>query len=89
VIVDVAPDFLWGFAVGAMLRALDPGRRANVVWGVVGAISVVGYEVAQAWHLAPGTFDWRDLVAQALGYALGWLAARAAAGIPVRGLVSR
>jgi hypothetical protein len=62
-----------------MLRALDPGRRANVAWGIVGALSVVGYEVSQAWHIAPGTFDWRDLLAQALGYALGWLAARAAA----------
>jgi hypothetical protein len=74
-VLDVLPDLLWAFAAGAMLRAFDPGRRANVVWAIVGAACVLGYEVAQAWHLVPGTFDWHDLVAEALGFGAGWAAA--------------
>jgi hypothetical protein len=74
--LDVAPDFLWALAAGAMLRAFDAGPRSNLVWAVIGAITVVGYEALQAFHLAPGTFDARDLVAQLAGFVLGWLVAR-------------
>jgi hypothetical protein len=74
--IDVAPDFFWAFAAGAMLRSFDPGPRSNAFWAVLGVVTVVGYEVLQAWHFAPGTFDARDLVAQIVGYALGWVVAR-------------
>jgi hypothetical protein len=65
---DVAPDFLWALAVGGMLRALN-GSRA---WMIVGLASVVGYELAQRWQLVAGTFDPKDLVAQVVGFAIGW-----------------
>lgn len=65
---DVGPDFLWAFAVGGMLRALS-GTRA---WMIVGLASVVGYELAQRWQLVGGTFDPKDLVAQVIGFAIGW-----------------
>lgn len=67
---DVAPDFLWAFAVGGMLRAFV-GTRA---WFVIGLASVIGYEVAQGWHLVGGTFDPKDLAAQVLGFGLAWRA---------------
>ena len=89
IVVDVLPDALWAFAVGAMLRALDPGRRARRVWGVVGGIAVVSYEVAQHGHLVPGTFDWRDLLAQVLGFGGGWVLVRTMTWRRTLGLVGR
>jgi hypothetical protein len=74
--IDVAPDFLWALAAGAMLRAFDAGPRSNAAWAVIGGITVVGYEAMQAFHLAPGTFDASDLVAQLAGFVAGWLLAR-------------
>jgi hypothetical protein len=65
---DVAPDFLWAFAVGGMLRALT-GTRA---WMIIGLASVVGYELAPRWHFVAGTFDAKDLVAQVVGFAIAW-----------------
>jgi hypothetical protein len=65
---DVAPDFLWAVAVGGMLRALS-GTRA---WMLIGFASVLGYEIAQGLHLVAGTFDANDLVAQAIGFTIGW-----------------
>jgi hypothetical protein len=59
-----------------MLRAFDAGPRSNAFWAVAGAIAVVGYEALQACHLAPGTFDARDLFAQLAGFVVGWLVSR-------------
>ena len=89
IVVDVLPDALWAFAVGAMLRALDPGRRARRVWGGIGGILVISYEVAQHWHLVPGTFDWRDLLAQVLGFGAGWVLVRTVTRRRTRDLVGR
>lgn len=72
------PDLLWAFALGALLAGLWQGGppRPRRVWMVLGGAMAVGYEIAQGLHVAPGTFDVRDLVAQALGYALGWIVVR-------------
>lgn len=75
-VMDAAPDFLWALALGALLSTLHPRGRARTVFGVVGFAGVIGYEVAQRLHVVPGTFDWTDLVAQAAGFAIGWLSAR-------------
>ena len=69
-VVDVAPDFLWAFAVGGMLRALDAGHRR--FWFATGFVCATGYEIAQGLHLVAGTFDPLDLVAQAVGFVVGW-----------------
>lgn len=74
-VLDVVPDLAWAFAAGALLSIAWRGsdRRPRIAWCAVGAVVTVGYEVAQTWHLVPGTFDPYDVAAQAGGYALGWI----------------
>jgi len=74
-LLGVFPDFAWAFAVSATLALLWRGRPgpAKILWCATGAALVVGYEIAQRYHLVPGTFDGQDLAAQIAGYALGWL----------------
>lgn len=76
VVLDTAPDLAWSFALGALLAIVWRGRhaRARAVWCVLGLAFALGYEVAQGWHLVPGTFDPFDLVAEAVGYVAGWAA---------------
>jgi hypothetical protein len=73
-VMDVAPDFLWALALGALLSSLHLRRRGRRVWFVIGLGSAIGYEIAQRFHLVPGTFDVRDLAAQAIGFIVGWYA---------------
>ncbi|MBK8259533.1 MAG: hypothetical protein IPK82_43605 [Polyangiaceae bacterium] len=71
----VLPDVTWAFAVGATLAIFWRGKESNVrfFWWTLGAFLTVGYELGQALHWVSGTFDPRDLVAQGLGYALGFV----------------
>lgn len=74
IVLDVAPDLAWAFVVGAILAFVwhdRPGRAARV-WFVIGLGSTLGFEIAQRFHVVPGTFDPLDLVAQALGYVAGF-----------------
>ena len=80
IVLDVAPDLAWAFVVGALLGLVwrdhpRASRTAARAWLVAGLLATLGFEVAQRFHVVPGTFDPRDLVAQALGYAGGLAAA--------------
>lgn len=78
VVLDVAPDLAWAFVVGAILGLVwrdRPGTAARA-WLAMGLLATLGFEIAQHFHMVPGTFDPRDLVAQALGYAGGLAAAQ-------------
>ena len=67
-------DAAWGWALGAALSlvwANDPGVR-RTGWFVVGAIFVVGTEIAQLAGLMPGTFDPIDIIVSIFAYAAAW-----------------
>ena len=68
-LLDTLPDFAWAFSLGATMALLwrDGGRRGLFFKGL-GAALVVLSEMGQGFHLLPGTFDARDLVAQVVGY---------------------
>ncbi len=73
-VLDAAPDLAWAFVVGAFLALVwreRPGTSARA-WFGAGLAATLGYEIAQRFHLVPGTFDPLDLVAQAIGYVSGW-----------------
>ncbi len=73
--LHMIPDAAWAFALGALLSIVWRGgaRRARAAWCAIGLAAALGYEMAQRWHWVPGWFDASDLVAEAVGYALGWL----------------
>lgn len=73
-VLDAAPDLAWAFVVGAFLALVWRERTgaASHAWFVAGLAATLGYELAQRFHLVPGTFDPLDLVAQAIGYVSGW-----------------
>ncbi|MBS2016640.1 MAG: hypothetical protein JST00_27400 [Deltaproteobacteria bacterium] len=80
VLLGVAPDLAWALAAGALLGLVWRDRRgaAARAWYALGLAAALGFEVAQRFHLVPGTFDPRDLVALTVGYVAGWwLATRA------------
>jgi hypothetical protein len=67
-------DAAWGWALGAALSLVwadAPGAR-RTGWFVVGALFVVGTEVAQLVGLMPGTFDPVDIIVSILAYATAW-----------------
>jgi hypothetical protein len=68
----VAPDLLWALGLGALLSALHAPGSGRRWWFAIGLSGAVGYEVAQRLRWVPGTFDVQDLVAQALGFVVGW-----------------
>jgi hypothetical protein len=73
-VLDAAPDLAWALSLGALLGIVwrNESRRVATAWFVAGAIGSIGYELAQRWHLVPGTFDPLDLAAQTVGYVAGW-----------------
>lgn len=73
VVVGSAPDFAWAWAFGAALALVWQSRplRVKAPWLVAGALLASYAEIGQLWGLPPGTFDIIDLIAIAVGYALG------------------
>lgn len=70
------PDAAWAFAFGAALALV--WKKASA-WMWIGAAVTASLELAQAFHLIPGVFDWIDLVAMVASYFIAWRAA------PLRG----
>jgi hypothetical protein len=72
------PDAAWAFAIAYTLSSLwrGPSAVARPAWIAAGFVLGVGWELAQAVELVPGTFDLRDLLASALAYGVGvWVGA--------------
>jgi hypothetical protein len=68
--LGVLPDALWSFAVAQLLLAIwaTGPRGARAAWLAVGFVLATGWEIAQAAHFVPGTFDPIDLIASAFAY---------------------
>jgi hypothetical protein len=81
ILLGSLPDAAWAWAFGAALALVwrHQSRRQTIPWLVAGGFAALSAELAQAIHVLPGTFDVADLVAIALGYALGAVTARAGA----------
>lgn len=73
--LDVLPDFLWALALGSLLALAwrDGPPRPRAAWAVLGAVVAIGYELGQRFGLVPGSYSTADVLAQSVGYLLGWL----------------
>jgi hypothetical protein len=83
--VDVLPDALWAYSLGAALGLvwLGGAPRTRALWLSAAGVVACLLELGQAVSLVPGTFDGFDLVAMAVGFAAGaWWAPR---GVRPRG----
>ncbi|MBL8610214.1 MAG: hypothetical protein JNL38_22955 [Myxococcales bacterium] len=69
----VLPDFLWAASLGCVLGLVWRGKPASAArpWLAAGLALALGWEIGQAFHVVPGTFDPLDLVASLVGYAAG------------------
>jgi hypothetical protein len=65
-----APDGLWALALALTLGAVTR-RRYFALAQAAGVSLALGYEAAQAVGLVRGTFDWLDILAIAISYAIG------------------
>lgn len=64
VVVDVAPDALWAYALTALVALVWRGESggARRLWLGATVLVVAGWELGQRWGLVPGRFDALDLV---------------------------
>lgn len=69
----VLPDFLWAASLGCVLGLVWRGKPAASArpWLAAGLVLALGWEIGQAFHVIPGTFDPLDLLASLVGYAAG------------------
>lgn len=74
IVLDVAPDLAWAAAFGALLSATSAAAPRR--WFFVGLAFAGGYELLQLAHVVPGTWDAADLVAQLVGFAIGFYVVR-------------
>lgn len=76
--VGALPDlaWAWSFGAGVALFWWSKPWRASAPWIVAGGALAMFMEVGQALGVVPGTFDRVDLLAIAVGYALGAVIAR-------------
>lgn len=74
IVLDVAPDLAWAAALGALLAATSAAAPRH--WFCVGLALAGGYELLQLAQVVPGTWDAADLVAQLLGFTVGFYGVR-------------
>jgi hypothetical protein len=67
------PDLAWSYAFGSALALVwrDSRTRAARAWMLLGLFVTISLELAQAFRIIEGVFDWLDLVAMIGGYWLG------------------
>lgn len=56
------PDGLWAYSLLSALDLAIQDASKRPAWILAGASLAVGWEVLQSFGLAPGTFDWADLL---------------------------
>jgi hypothetical protein len=77
------PDAAWAFALAYVLSALwaEGSPRTQRAWWSAGLALAAGWEVAEAFHIVPGTFDALDLLVSVVAYGAGIFAARRSASV--------
>lgn len=66
------PDLLWAYALAAVIYLFIDNNARAAMWSVLGALLIGAFmEILQKAGVAPGTFDYWDMVVECIGAVLG------------------